>query len=160
MFDEKGALAALQVLIGEPFTGVSRALDLGVISFGAEVSWVDAQTGEPRKASRYAVHASCPFRVTRLGRLLVGSDDIRHRRPDRPDGTQSVFDRDAALLDSILSSMPVSVMDVSVTFAGDIHFELGDDMRVEVFPASSHPDPAWRFLHRDAGEHLVFPPAP
>jgi hypothetical protein len=65
--------------MGIPFTGVGRAMNMGIISFGRDVTWVDKRTGEEMTGGEYAIHAQCPFRFSISDRIILGSGDVRWR---------------------------------------------------------------------------------
>jgi hypothetical protein len=163
MIDVSRARTLLQSVVGKPFTGVGRALDMGIISFGQDVEWIDPTTGSTRRGGEYAVHAQCPFRVVRQGRILVGSDDIGRSVATGHDGGASdavqwtLFDRNADILDRLLAPEPPVVRSVDVTLTGDGHWELDGEMRIDVFRASATISESWRFFRRGLGEHLVIP---
>src|SRR5256885_9637604 len=71
------AAQPIQSIVGLSLSGIGRALNMGIFSFGPDVTWIDSTTRETRIDSKYAIHVQCPFRLTRNGHTLVGSDDMR-----------------------------------------------------------------------------------
>lgn len=158
------AAELIRSMIGLGLSGIGRALNMGVFSFGADVAWVESDTGASRTGSEYAIHVQCPFRLTRGGRILVGSNDVLPSREvmtdpiGRDSEMESVtaFDVVADRIVKATQSSPLVVRDVRITKSGDLRVELSDRVAIEAFPASGSPSEAWR-LFRRGGEHLVFP---
>lgn len=160
-FDYISSIQRLRFLVGESFSGVGRAATLGVLSFGSEVSVTNHRTRELMINSKYAVHVQCPFRVSRSGFVLLGSDDMSRAAKSTDEGLEIIgpwtaFDVAARALDTRLQEARVSVVGVDLRPPGDLRIEIEADIAVEIFPASGSAVEAWRFLER-GGEHLVFP---
>ncbi len=82
----------IQSMVGLTLSGIGRALDMGIFEFGEDVEWTNPRTQQVDLGSEYAIHLQCPFRVTRKGRILVGSCDISTVRYVLADGTSRQAD--------------------------------------------------------------------
>ncbi|MFL6072077.1 MAG: hypothetical protein ACJ73S_01520 [Mycobacteriales bacterium] len=157
MFVVEEVSPLLDRLIGTPFTGIGRALDMAILAFGRDLSSPDEVNGDYKVSSEYALHVQCPFRLSRRDSVLLGSEDLR-RETTRSSDTEYrvIYDRRSEALDQILSTRAVLVETVNVNELGDLCLELSQDLEIRVFPARTYKLEAWRFVIRGA-EHIVFP---
>lgn len=145
---------SVQSLVGLPFSGVGRSLDMGILWFGEIVEWnFDARPG--KNLSEFALHVQCPFRVSGGRRVLVGSEDIGVARESEPGDGKTLFDVNAVRLDAILTERRPVVLEASVSEFGDIRLEVESSIVISVFPVTARKVESWRIFRR-GGTHLVY----
>ena len=151
-------------IIGTPFNGVCRIVDMLGLYFGDDVE-VTLSSGMQKKP-RYSLHIQTQWRFRKESEILLASrdiytpfaplvgDDWRFDIHGREADQSSVFDvrKDAfeeKMNGSTVSSCTVSPWgDVSVVFSNGVEFE--------AFVSGSVPDEEWRFFAIDDTEHQVF----
>jgi hypothetical protein len=67
--DKGSAAAVIAVLNGEIHSGIGRALDMAIFSFGEDVPWLSA-FGDSEVRARFALHVQCHFRVVYRDRVM------------------------------------------------------------------------------------------
>lgn len=157
--------AAFEPIIGLHLSGIGRALNMGLFLFGPNVTVFDSRTSTEHIGSAYALHVQCAFRVTRNGRIVLGSDDMlvpaealrEGKNANSEGGELSAFDVIAARITAGIELSPLVVHNVIFAACGDLRVELTDQVAIEAFPMGARPSEAWRFLRR-GGDHVVFPP--
>ncbi|MFH8386148.1 hypothetical protein ACH4E7_35395 [Kitasatospora sp. NPDC018058] len=143
----------LRRLVGEVWVDVYRFGGMGVVDFGEMISWPLGDSGEVSTGSGFAVHAQCPFRIVRHGKVLLGSDDLVRVQGG---GDRLRYDRGADALREFLSREAPRVLSVDRAPEGDLRITLDHGIRIDVLPTGSEEE-SWRFLVR-CGEHVTFPP--
>jgi hypothetical protein len=139
---------ALRSLVGAQVTGIGRTEHVMEIGFD-------------RDGMRLTV--SCPLRVVRGERILVGEADLNHPE-DRDRNPQeayragtTMYDRNARRLTAMFAESEVRVLTAEVDPAGAVRIEAGDQFRFEVLPTSANRRlEAWR-LTDAAGTTHVYP---
>ncbi|MEV6791137.1 hypothetical protein AB0M87_03865 [Streptomyces sp. NPDC051320] len=149
MPEDRGDEFTPHTCVGQPFADIGRTGRMAILGFGEPVSWEAPSGAGSLTGSRYALHVSCPFRVTQGTRIVVGSEDLR-----RAGGAS--FDRGAAALDGYLARVAPLVEAVRVAPTGDLRIDIQHGIAVEVFPATPSRAEAWRLLER-FGTHVAFP---
>ncbi|MBD0691700.1 hypothetical protein [Streptomyces sp. CBMA123] len=147
---EEGRL--LQSLVGEVWVGVYRFGGMGVVDFGATVSWPLGDSGEVSTGSRFAVHARCPFRIVQCGEVYLGSDDL----VPAGNGDRLAYDIGADALRAFLARESPRVLAVERVPEGDLRITLEHGLRIDVLPTSSKVEESWRCFERLGGQ-VVFP---
>jgi hypothetical protein len=163
MFDFEEAQEEIAGIIGTRFVEIGRIGRMVILGFGGDVAWQMVSRAEHAVGSEYALHVSCPFRLTQGSRLVIGSGDI-DRRPasssSRLDGpSDSLFDRGAEVVAEFIRQNSVIVRGVKASALGDLVVEMDFDSKIELFIPGSSSTEAWRFLVR-FGDHYVFPDGP
>src|SRR5256885_13674952 len=141
------AAQPIQSIVGLSLSGIGRALNMGIFSFGPDVTWIDSTTRETRIDSKYAIHVQCPFRLTRNGHTLVGSDDMRIPGNALSRATNHQLDeQEVTAFDVIVDRItegtrfsPLVVQGVNVALGGDLCLELSDQVTIEAFPMAAGP---------------------
>lgn len=153
---------ALQVLVGAPFVGTRRVVDMEAFSFGRLIV-----SGNPRAPGRlvaeFNLHVQCPWRVVCSDQIIVGYGDMT----DPPTGVQeSEFDANTASITrrdelmerfNALGEVPRRVVTCTASIRGDVRIGLSDECVLELFPDSSPGEEYheyWRLIMPD-GAHLV-----
>ncbi|GAB3838817.1 hypothetical protein ACFPIJ_35685 [Dactylosporangium cerinum] len=124
------------------------------------------EVGLSRGEEEFALHVQCPFRIVRGARIVLGSTDYRHPLPGQVDRAtafdrhQTQFDRIATILNGPLAAdNGLLVHAAHLRDDGALHLSTGQDLRIEVFPATSGPVECWRlFVRNSDGPHYVWPP--
>ena len=150
---DQSLTASLAVLTGQRLAGIGRAATMGIFEFGSDVApQPGGSSATPR--AEFALHVQCAFRITRNGRVVLGSNDQSWIYGVNQG---SMYDVRAGAIDSSLANVPYLIVDeVCVMRIGDISIRLSDGVEIQVFVDSSRPTENWRFIHRP-GRHTVFP---
>jgi hypothetical protein len=148
---------ALLVLVGKPFWGSARALDMQMFAFGNRIL-SENRRSEPVEKGEYALHVQCDWRMVRSGKILVGSRDIFFEAIESVPPLSSVQSqtdwtrRDERLRDFFDQprANQVSVDWVEADILGGVRLGMNDKTVLEVFPNHSeivegHSE-YWRFL--------------
>jgi hypothetical protein len=134
-------------LIGLKMWGPSRALDLQGFQFGdsREVPVTRGRNkGSTKTVGQFALHLQCFWKVTRSGRVLVGSAD---------EG-----DSAGRILWDLLEGADHRVAAATSDAAGCIRIHLSDDLVLEARPLERVAEEAWRLFRPSSEEpHLVYP---
>lgn len=134
----------LQVLLGKPLLGSSRAADMEMFAFG-ERHHAAGTDGRTRVKGDFALHVQCPWRIVRRGRILVGSGDVYSPRDDRPTTGEFRWDepgsnwRDQQLEKFFRerASNPLVVEAVTADRVGGLRIRLRGSCSLELFPDDS-----------------------
>lgn len=143
-----GAVAGLR---GAILTDVGRTLDL-------------VELGLRRGDDVLRLHAQCPVRILRNGRILLGSDDMHWPQPGATDRRvafdrhETMFDRTARRISEGFRAGPVTVREAQLTPDGSIQLDATEGFRVEVLPVVSGPVESWRLFVKGSDQHHVYPP--
>jgi hypothetical protein len=154
---------ALKPVVGLPLQCIGRAANVAWLHFG-EMREVDDLRGDRKTVGDWAIHIQCPWRLSRLSRIVIASDDYAYA----PNGDylmdgwshpgRSRFDFIAAKLCTEFEIHPPVVTSMQVDDVGGFSLGLADDYRLDVFPSSSdESDENWRLFEpsRDT-KHFVF----
>jgi hypothetical protein len=154
---------ALQPLIGLPLRCVGRAANMLWIHFG-EYQEIPDRKGGTRSVGEWALHVHCPWRICRLGRIVVAYHDFY----DSPDGAplddwdspgMSQFDHQVDILSAEFESTPPLVSSVEPDDVGGFAMHLSRDYRLDVFPDDSVAgEEHWRLFQPgpEQSHHFVF----
>lgn len=168
--DEGSTVAAIAaVLNGQVLSGIGRALDMAIFSFGEDIPWLSA-FGDPEVRARFALHVQCHFRVLYRDRVILGHEDIwrllRGKEKDQfvhdgwhlDEGEEpTVFDAKALSLIPVLAAEKAAVQNMSLSSNGNLELSLSGDLVIRVLPPDPPDGEAWRLFDRQ-GPHVVFPP--
>jgi len=139
----EGALATLQ---GVKLWGATRASDMQVFSFG-EKTWRSNRRDQKIAVGEFALHLQCPWRLSCLGRILIGSDDWYRDREENP----------TKVLLKLIEDMP-RVIAIAADDLGGFRLEFDQQLRLEVFPAHSERgeySEHWRLLRGKSDDFVV-----
>lgn len=153
----------LECLIGHPFWGAGRALDLLTFQFGPR-QWRTSRRGQSYEVGTYALHVQCAWHLTEAQHILVASGD-RYSVPageseetmqnnDSEMYTQGKAEKtllDERLLDFFLKGekTPCLVQAIRADDFGGFTIELSQNHKLTVFPSASDNTECWRFFHPD-----------
>jgi hypothetical protein len=142
---------AVAELVGLPYLGSSRALDMEMFGFGT-LQEGTGRRGRPTVRPSYALHVQAPWRIVVDDRIVVGYSDWR----DPPAGVStdgwdpneaSLTHRDELL--AVFLDRPPSrrVAAASTALTGDLRLNLDDGSALEVVADSAAlDDEHWRLL--------------
>lgn len=159
----------LQCLIGQPFWGAGRTLNLLSFQFGPRQ--LRTRRGKTYEVGTYALHVQCSWRLTSAQHILVASDD-RFAEPLEESIQATQEDEDEAytwdrtnttLLDERLHAFflkcqetPCLVQSIHADNLGGFNMELSQDYTLTVFPNFSNDTECWRFFRsNDDRSHFV-----
>jgi hypothetical protein len=160
--DLSNANRELNRLVGLPWTGLGRSLNLVWFVFGKDVYWRDYR-GRLTEKSEFALHVQRAFRISEGDRLILGSADLyelaagepEHDRDNNLEGL-TLFDQRAAELKTT-GALSI-VMATMITNLGDVRIDFESGLRLEILNASSGIQEAWRLLVLAAPDlGFVFP---
>lgn len=121
------------------------------------------EVGLRRGDAIYRLHVQCPFRVVRGSRILLGSVDLAYSADRNVDAKvaydmrTTMYDRNAQILTSKLSSGDFPVLDAELDENGAFFFEISEAVRFEIFPACSGAVEGWRLFEKGSDVHYVYP---
>jgi hypothetical protein len=151
----------LACLIGHPFWGAGRTLDLLTFQFGPR-QWRTNRHGQSYEVGTYALHVQCAWHLTEAQHILVASGD---RSSDPTGGNEETMQNDDGevyswvkaestflderLLDFFLKGKktPYLVQAIRADDFGGLTIELSQDRALMVFPDASDETECWRFFH-------------
>jgi hypothetical protein len=150
--------AALAVLAARPLRGSARAVaDIETFEFSGE-------------RDSYALQVRCPWRLTEVGRIVAGYDDVRYPKGSNAAAEPAGFlwdapganrrdERLASFFDRHAGDPPV-VTAIEADDVGSLRLSLTGNVRLELFPDDSLDDVAdserWRFYEPEAdGPHFL-----
>ena len=156
-------------LIGQPFLGMTRAIDMLCLNFGN--SWKDDAIqcrgrAFPVRYPEYSLHLQVQWRFVSADRIVLGSRDIyepfspnvgenwEYDLIGRPDSESSIFDVVSKQVSQEL--MGHHVTECSVSPMGDIRSIFSNGIIFEVFIPASYQDEEWRLIDFANDEHFVF----
>jgi hypothetical protein len=147
--------SALPPLCGLPLWGAGRAAALISFQFGDRCI---ASSGPAREVGTYALHLTCPWRLSGTTGVITGSTDIFVPGDEEmPDSDVAESARERMLVDLEMrrwlaghADAPIRVEKVCVDRCGGLTLKLGQDFALEIFPDASWPPYAiieqWRLL--------------
>ena len=153
---------ALTPVVGLPLRCIGRAANMLWLHFG-EMRAVPAHGEGTKTVGQWAIHVQCPWRICRLGRIVVAYHDYYYS----PEGDaledwdspgKSRFDSMALGLCSEFETRPPEVASVQPDDVGGFSLHFVTDYRLDVFPADSDDSSEhWRvFQPGDTSKHYVF----
>jgi hypothetical protein len=145
---------ALAPLLGLDLLFIGRAADLEWFTFGHR----EGSEASDEHLAPFALHASCPWRLSLEGKVLAGSGD--HRRLASEDTPEDDFDAGrigSELIDlrhievrKQLEEQPHSVVSIHAEDSGGLQLSLSLGLTLELFPDASMADydevEFWRFF--------------
>jgi hypothetical protein len=152
--DDETMNESVQLLVAQPLTISSRALEMEMFEFGEQIPFTDRH-GRARTSGAYRLHVQCPWRIVRSGRIVVGFDDIL----EPPTGASAEgFDANRAemtLRDELISRFhgeradaPRIVVSATTSPVGDLRLVFDDESSLELLPSGVAGD-HWRLLLPD-----------
>ncbi len=155
---------AIAKLEGKALWRASRTLDMAKFDFGARRSRTDSD-GAAGEVGEFALHIQCPWRITRQGKVIVGSGDLYYPANHRYDeNVPDEFDweRTTTLRDQLLDVLfeggkrQFIVQKVEAGDAGGLQIVLSEALCLDVLPCDSLPREHWRLFEPDNFEsHFV-----
>jgi len=154
---------ALSPLIGLPFWGAARSLNMETFTFGQRVTRLNMK-GEAVEVGEYALHIQCPWRIVGPNGLIVGSEDRKYPEDENADWTE--FDSEGPSrcearvkewLEEYLEA-PLKVERVEADRIGGFKVSLQRDFLLEAFPSHSlrgEYSEHWRFFQPSKEGHFV-----
>jgi hypothetical protein len=137
---------ALAILQGVKLWGATRASEMQVFSFGGRI-WRSNRRNQRVAVGEFALHLQCPWRLSRLSRILIGSDDWYRNREENPTN----------VLLKLIEDTP-RVITIAADDFGGFHLEFDRQLRLEVFPAHSERgeySEHWRLLRGRRHDFVV-----
>ena len=135
-------------LVGKNLQYIKRTCELVELGFG-RIFRRKNRHGKDVEVAEYTLHLLCPFRITAMGKILIGSDDLfvsSSKETDLVDldkhGT-CVFDERLELFHHFCMNEIVS--SVVLTENGDLNLQL-TTLQLSVFCVSSTESEMWRFF--------------
>ena len=153
---------ALQVLVGQPFSVVSRTVDMNEFNFGP-LRKSTSRLGRERVTGEYTLHILCAWRIRRGNRIPVASRD-RYYPPDSHDSPDDYdWARERNRCDTRLEALlreradsPLIVQQVDADDVGSVNLFLSGDHVLEIFPDDSFEGEHWRMFRPDRRDHPHF----
>jgi hypothetical protein len=155
----------IQQLVGFEFTKTTRATNMECFQFGIRFR-IDCK-GIERQIGEFGIHLQCPWRITKVNILLVGSDDVAEQ-PDETAEYVENFDWDVqggnlrdVKLKQFLESGKYTVQSVDTDHVGGFELIFNNDVRLTVFStlsSKSEYSEYWRLLDNrdeDKGHFVV-----
>lgn len=156
-------------LIGQPFLGMNRAIDMLCLNFG--IAWKEETIQRRGKVFHmrcpdYSLHLQVQWRFVHQDQILLGSRDIyepfsqdvgedwAYDLIGRPDSESSIFDVVSRRISQELLGQHVT--DCSVSPVGDIRIVFSNGYTFEVFIPASYKEEEWRLIDFAKDEHLIF----
>ena len=140
-------------LVGLTLREPDRTLEMEMFEFGPDVE-INPRRGGSRLVPRFGIHAQCPWRIVRDGRIEVAYSDYDHPDPDDPSLEPWAF-RDAQMRAFFVSGSPRTVASVEVTVVGDLRVVFSDGSHLELFVDQSRADQECYRLHDVLADHVV-----
>lgn len=150
-------------IIGLPLIAAGRACDLIWFGFGRRIKVKDIRRGGDREVAEYALHIQCPWRITDISKIVVGSYD--KYIPNSKIEYSDEFDWDiqgANRCDEQLKTLfelhtsNLIVKSVKVDNFGELKISFSDNYVLQVIPDTSTDVEMWRFFQNGVKkEHLV-----
>ncbi|MBI5382511.1 MAG: hypothetical protein HZA31_11475 [Opitutae bacterium] len=155
----------LKVLVGLRLNPIGAAADMLWVHFGA-LRVVVGRKGNTKKVGDWALHLQCPWRIVRSGALMLASSDFYYEADtgehfDPESNSESVFQRHAKQLNTLLDAEKPVVTTVHCTEAGAFDLTFDREIKLSVMPVESGRvlcSESWRLFEpsRDS-PHFVFP---
>lgn len=151
----------LSGLIGLPLTRTTRAADIECLKFGA--IYRTDNDGSVYNIGEFALHLSCPWRLTNDTQILVGSDDLYQQADETADYNEDFdYDVNANLrdvkLDKLIIENKLIVASVDADGFGGIEIYFGNKIKLTVFPvlSSKSDNEYWRIIdfRNEKSKHL------
>ena len=156
-------------LIGQPFLGMNRAIDMLCLNFGN--AWKEGtiqRRGQvlPVRYPAFSLHLQVQWRFVSEDRIVLGSRDIyepfsqnvgedwEYDLIGRPDSESSIFDVVSKQISQEL--MGHHVTECSVSPMGDIRIIFSNSYIFEVFIPASYQSEEWRLIDFAKNEHVIF----
>lgn len=151
----------LSGLIGLPLTRTTRAADMECLKFGT--LYRKGKDGIIYNIGKFALHLSCPWRLTNDTQILVGSDDLYQQANETADYNEDFdYDVNANLrdvkLDKLIIENKLIVASVDADGFGGIEIYFGNKIKLTVFPvlSSKSDNEYWRIIdfRNEKSKHL------
>ena len=144
------AIEYLNMLKGEPLSGIGRGANMLWMGFGKDVKTTNLK-GEERLVSEYALHIQCAWRLLYRKRIFTGNGDFYELTETNDTGDWdtkggNLFDLKAVELNSVLSQKCFTIQKIMMRNTGDLKICLSNGLRLEVFPNDSLYEEYWRFF--------------
>ena len=153
---------ALEPVVGLPLRCIGRAANMLWLHFG-EMREVKVRSGGRKSVGDWAIHVQCPWRISRLGRIVIAYHDF-YKSPDGDalddldTSGRSRFDSMAARLCTEFETTSPVVGSVAPDDVGGFSVRFSRNYRLDVFPAASDDSSEhWRVFQTGAtSKHFVF----
>ncbi|MFX0549460.1 hypothetical protein ACOAKC_08985 [Hathewaya histolytica] len=150
-------------IIGLPLISAGRTCDIIWFGFGKSIKVKDIRRGGYKEVAEYALHIQCPWRITNISKIIVGSYD--KYIPNSKIEYSDEFDWDiqgANLCDEQLKTLfelhtsNLIVKSVELGNCGELKILFSDNYALQIMPDTSTDDEVWRFFQKgEEKEHLV-----
>lgn len=142
----------INLLIGEPLSGIGRAANMLWMGFGKDVKTTNLK-GQERTVSEYALHIQCAWRIIYRKRIFTGNGDFYQLTVENDTGDWdtkggNLFDLKAVEINSLLEKKSFTVEKIIVRDIGDLKIYFSNGLRLEVFPNDSLHEEYWRFFSK------------
>ncbi|MFD3456564.1 hypothetical protein ACFWVC_30875 [Streptomyces sp. NPDC058691] len=142
---------AVACLVPYTLTGIDRDALTGVFAFATRESLSPGAV----------LQAHCPFRLTRGGDLVLGSEDMRWPQVRGTDPAAALadfttlYDEHARRLCERLGHSPLNVVRSTLGDSGRVTVEMEDAHVLEILPVTSEHAESWRVFFR-GGDHVSY----
>jgi hypothetical protein len=157
---EEVELAGLR---GKALWRCSRASNLAMFDFGQRRTVRDPR-GKEKVVGELALHVQCAWRITEIGRAVVGRHDLYYPADHPPEAIvpgEFDWEHDPNRLDKLISSLfqngtrEFVVTAVQLGNAGGACLSMSDGLFLELFPDHSLMIESWRLFRPGQQGHLV-----
>lgn len=141
-------------LIGLPLTRTTRAANMECLKFGT-VYRTD-KDGKKNNIGEFALHLTCPWRLTNETHIIVGSDDLYQQANETAeyDEDYNYHEFNANLrdikLDKIISENKLSIVSANADKFGGLEICFNNNIKLTVFPdlTSKADNEYWRLIDK------------
>ncbi|MCW3105546.1 MAG: Uncharacterized protein JWQ09_52 [Segetibacter sp.] len=152
----------LSDLIGLPLTRTTRAANIECLKFGS-VYRTDKDGGK-NNIGEFALHLTCPWRLTNETHIIVGSDDLYQQADETAeyDEDYNYHEFNANLrdvkLDKLINENKLSIVSANADKYGGLEICFDNNIKLTVFPdlTSKADNEYWRLIdfRNERSKHL------